>query len=191
MTGNTKVFEHKAEKQLPNADIHMIVDLSGSMSTNVDNKPCAQLAVEAAVALADALQTVKGLDVTMTAFGPEQKNPISIIGTGEKVGKCAHRFLTVANGGTPMSYALMHAGVSVLSRKNKRKIIFAMTDGDPDNVEQTKKTIALLENEGIEIYGIGINHPTSHLFKRSVVISDLSELKTELFDIARNALINN
>lgn len=66
-----------------------------------------------------------------------------------------------------------------------------MTDGDPDNITQTMKTISLLEDEGVEIYGIGIDHDVSRLFKRSVVISDLSELKTELFRVARDALINN
>jgi cobalamin biosynthesis protein CobT len=90
-----------------------------------------------------------------------------------------------------MANALMHAGVSVLSRKNKRKIVFAMTDGDPDNYPTTINTISLLEKEGVELYGIGINHQISHLFKRSAFISNLSELRTELFKVAQGALINN
>jgi cobalamin biosynthesis protein CobT len=64
-----------------------------------------------------------------------------------------------------------------------------LTDGQPDDVRAAKAIIDRCEATGIELVGIGICFDTTHLFKRSIVIKDVSGLRTELFRISRELLL--
>jgi hypothetical protein len=64
-----------------------------------------------------------------------------------------------------------------------------ITDGEPDDLEQTDEIISLCYRGSIELVGVGI-HTSSveQLFRRSVVVNDLASLKEVLFDPGKAAI---
>ena len=90
---------------------------------------------------------------------------------------------------TPLHEALWYAALSVMSTREERKVIMVLTDGQPDDVDAAKAIIKRIEATGIELFGIGICFDTSHLFSRSILINDVSELRSELFRISHDLLL--
>jgi cobalamin biosynthesis protein CobT len=58
-----RVFVHKDHRIAPNTALHLLVDLSGSMVGGKD-----LVALEAAMALAHALEPIQGVSRAVTAF---------------------------------------------------------------------------------------------------------------------------
>jgi hypothetical protein len=75
--------------------------------------------------------------------------------------------------------------------RENRKIIFIITDGKADSVENTEKAIEHGKHLGFEFYGIGIGNP--HLMtilpNSSKVIAKLEELTPTMFEILQNAIL--
>lgn len=61
--GDSRVFARKEQRVAPNTAIHLLVDLSGSMVGGKDG-----VALEAAMALALALEPITGVSRAVTAF---------------------------------------------------------------------------------------------------------------------------
>lgn len=97
-----------------------------------------------------------------------------------------------ANGGTPMAQALWWALRQMAPLSEKRKILLIVSDGEPDNMEETKNAIQQHRVIGHEVYGIGI---TSAAIKRLLesgacrTIFDLRELPETMFEMLRPALL--
>jgi cobaltochelatase CobT len=191
-TGDSRVFERRSHKEAPNTAIDLLVDGSTSMG---DNAPgCAvslmNLAIESAIALALALEGISGVNPAVTRF-PHSKtgNVVPLLKHGEKVRINAPKFSPVTSGTTPLHEALWYAALSVMSTREERKVIMVLTDGQPDDTEAAKAIIKRIEATGIELFGIGICFDTSHLFSRSILINDVSELRSELFRISHDLLL--
>ena len=81
--GDSRVFAHKEARQAPNTALHLLVDLSGSMAGGRD-----RVALEAAMALALALEPMEGVTQAVTAFpglGGEDGRVTGILVHGERV----------------------------------------------------------------------------------------------------------
>jgi cobaltochelatase CobT len=191
--GDTRVFERRFHHRAPNTAIHLLLDGSDSMSGVHDQQSKSRLidiAIESSVALALALEGISGVNPAVTRFpSGNTSNVVPLLRHGQKLRPNAAVFLPNTDGSTPLHSALWYAAGSVLATREERKIIIVLTDGEPDDRSLTKAIVNRCEATGIELVGIGICHNVSHLFDNSICISNVSELKTELFRISRDLLL--
>ena len=193
MQGDSRIFERRHHHPAPNTAIHLLVDASGSMNAIYDpTHPhrLIHLAMESAVALALALEDISGVNPAVTRFPfGNTCDVVPLLKHGQKVRPNAAVLSYVTDGGTPLDSALWYAAASVLATREERKVIIVLTDGEPDDERSAKAIIHRCEATGIELIGIGICYDTSHLFDRSILISNVSELRSELFKISRDLLL--
>jgi cobaltochelatase CobT len=191
--GDTRVFVSRSEHAAPNTAVHLLVDVSGSMNDMVPGTPhtrC-QLALNSAVALSVALEGIRGVNPAVTAFPGYAHNTVEVLQRhGEPVRLVAGRFDQPPRGGTPMYESLWYGAAQLVAQREPRKLLLVLTDGDPARKSDVKDLVARLEHGGLEIYGIGIaTMVVRNLFRRHHVITDVAQLRTALFEIARAALL--
>ena len=84
----------------------------------------------------------------------------------------------------------MWAGMLLTHRPERRKIVIPMTDGQPDDIEKTRRAVVRLRSCGIEVYGIGIlDSSILNWLKESSVIKQIEELPAALISLLKEALI--
>ena len=185
--GDPRIFRTKTHKVAPDTALHLLVDLSGSMAGGQDS-----IALDAAMALALALEPIKDVSRAVTAFPGRhgQDGQVTVVLChGERVSTGAGAFVQHARGGTPMTGALWFAAADLLSRSEDRKVLLTLTDGEPNDVRSAKDLITRAAQAGIECIGIGIQHDVSRLFPAATRIDDIADLKTALFGIAERLLL--
>jgi cobalamin biosynthesis protein CobT len=185
--GDPRIFRIKEYKVAPDTALHLLVDLSGSMSGGHDG-----IALDAAMALALALEPIKGVSRAVSAFPGllgQDHNVTAILAHGERVATRAGAFVQYARGGTPMTGALWFAAADLLARSEGRKVLLTLTDGEPNDVRSALDLIRRAAASGIECIGIGIRQDVSRLFPVAVRIDDIADLKTALFGIAERLLL--
>ncbi|MCD2452055.1 MAG: VWA domain-containing protein [Methylicorpusculum sp.] len=191
--GDSRVFERRTHKQAPNTALHLLVDASGSMNNRISPSSMitwAHIAMDSAVALALALEGISGVNPAITRFphgDTDNVNPL--LKHGQKVRPHASAFSAITNGGTPLHTALWYSAASVIATREERKVIMVLTDGEPDDYDAAKSVIRRCEATGIELVGVGICIDTSHLFDNSICISNVSDLRSELFRISKDLLL--
>lgn len=191
--GDSRVFVSMTEHQAPNTAVHLLVDVSGSMNDPVAQTGFTrcQLALDSAIALSLALESIRGVNPAVTAF-PAVGGFVQVLQRhGEPIRRVAGRFDQSARGGTPMYEALWYAGTHLCLQAEPRKLLIVLTDGDPARRDDVRRVVGELESRGgIEIYGVGIaTMVVKNLFRSHRVIQDVRELRTALFEIARAALL--
>lgn len=193
--GETRIFEQHINKITPNADIHLLVDRSSSMNrTTTVNQTISRycdIANQAALSLALALEGIVGISLAVTYFGKAGNHPAltTVLRPNELVTPNASKFYQYANGNTPMAEGIWFAVHDLLKLKGKRKIIIIITDGKPSSSEQTIEVINSCIENNFELIGIGIQEDyVKTLFNRSIVIDDPSRLKDSLFSLLQSTL---
>jgi cobaltochelatase CobT len=94
-----------------------------------------------------------------------------------------------SGGGTPTANAIWAARAVLLQRKEPRKIIIVLTDGQPDSKMATKIATERVEKDGIEIAAIGINTDCVKKFwKNSRCITEFEKLPQALFGVMEDLL---
>ena len=187
--GNSRVFLREEKKVMPNTAIHLILDLSSSMDG------MHRTAQQACYSLALALKTIQGVSLEVIAFKTEgfDPNPIyQILEKGENPILNAGKFFgELPSGSTPLAEALFHSGVKILRAKEEKKIVFVITDGDPNDGYTTLKQVGTFEKLGVQYFGIGIKHyGVKKFFKDHCVINDIKDLQGELFKAIRGKLFS-
>lgn len=190
-TGDSRVFERRAHQRAPNTAIHILVDGSGSMVARTGNadRNLIDVAMDAAVALGLALEGIAGVNPAITRFPAQGGTVGPLLRHGQKVRQQTRAYVPYTCGTTPLAEALWYAASSVLGTREDRKVIIALTDGDPDDADMAVNIIRRCEATGIEVVGIGIHHDVSHLFGNAIRIDDVSALRSELFRTSRELLI--
>lgn len=94
----------------------------------------------------------------------------------------------------PLGYntALLGLSATIGDRELNRKIILIISDGVPDNIDETKNAIAAHRSHGHEVYGVGIeNRALEQLLdgKYARTIYDLNELAPAMFNMLRATLL--
>ena len=195
--GNTRIFRKDIEHRMPNTSVQLLVDLSDSMnriSGRSGYKTNAMIAQETALALALALKPIAGVKTNVTYFnGKKGRNPLTDVLTGEE--NVNHQidnfFSRRATGSTPLTEGLWFTASRLLKQKEDRKILFVITDGEPDNKASAQHVMDMISKTDIKTIGIGITtHAVKTLFKESIVINDINDLQNSLFDSMRNALLS-
>lgn len=184
-TGNPRIFRREAEQAGLNTAVHILLDVSGSMS----GIPIV-LAKQACFAVAKALENIKGVNPAVTAF-PAMASTSSVFPIMRHGQKVPDSFDINASGGTPLAAALWWVMQTMLFLKEQRKIILIITDGIPDNTHAAIHAVTVAQKLGYEVYGLGIRdeHIAHLLPQTSRVINDLSDLAPVMFDMLQNALL--
>lgn len=192
--GETRLFARQHRRPAPNTALHLLVDLSGSMSRRTEaGRPSFQVALEAALAVALALEPIAGVSVAVTAFPGEQGEDTRVsrlIRHGQSVRRRADAFDQAPRGGTPLAQALWYAAADLSLRPEPRRLILAMTDGDPNDRAAAHEILALCRDQGLETIGVGIAYDVSWLFPVSLRIQDAGDLQQALFGVAERLLIS-
>ena len=166
------------------ATVHLCLDISSSMASRME------LAREAVLALAYALNQINGVTVSVSAYpGKNECDVFEVMKPDDRLQDVA-AVLSVLNAhdSTPMATGLWHAVHQVLLVKSERRLIIMITDGAPDcdHHQPVMELVKRCEQSGIEVVGLGINvNSVEKLFPQSVVVTELSALKSALFEHAR------
>lgn len=184
-TGNPRIFRREVEQTGLNTAVHILLDVSGSMS----GAPIV-LARQACFAVAKALENIKGVNPAVTAF-PAMASTSSVFPIMRHGQKVPDSFDINASGGTPLASALWWVMQAMLFLREQRKIILIITDGVPDSTHAATRVVGVAQNLGFEVYGLGIRdeHIAHLLPQTSRVINDLPELAPGMFDMLQDALL--
>ena len=159
VTGNKRIFERESIRRSPNAVISLLVDKSGSMG-DADMR----MANSVSYAMSAALDGIKGVK-NMVGYYPSyllndsgyyiDEAHLEIVKTFDKKPKASDFNITGA-GSTPTAQAVVSAIAYLVNRAEPRKLLFVITDGAPDNIEELKQSIAEANAVGVKVFGIGI-----------------------------------
>ncbi|MGI2115656.1 hypothetical protein ACRN9G_18915 [Shewanella frigidimarina] len=159
VTGNKRIFERESIRRSPNAVISLLVDKSGSMG-DADMR----MANSVSYAMSAALDGIKGVK-NMVGYYPSylmndsgcyiDEAHLEIVKTFDKKPK-ASNFNITGSGCTPTAQAVVSAIAYLVNRAEPRKLLFVITDGAPDNIEELKQSIAEANAVGVKVFGIGI-----------------------------------
>ena len=186
-THNPRIFYRKGEKLTLNTALHILFDTSASMRLD----DAISLASKACYGVAHSLSKIQGINVGVSAFPVDNKDVKNGVLPLVKHGEPIHNhFLVEARGTTPMAEALWWVMQQMLPLQETRKIILIITDGEPDNIADTKAALLQAHNLGMETYGIGIKSDsiTRLLPIQSRSVKSLTELAPAMFGLLQNAL---
>jgi hypothetical protein len=192
-----RVFRRNHRRIAPNTAVHLVVDVSGSMGnavTRADGSPARRvdLALESALALALALESIPGTSVGVTAFPGHRGRPDRVerlLPHGVPVRSRAGAFSLAPRGGTPMAEALGYAAVELLLRPEDRRLLLVLTDGIPDSFPAVQDLLVRCRESDIGVVGIGIQTDVQNLFSVAVEVADTADLKRALFRLAEQMLL--
>lgn len=78
---------------------------------------------------------------------------------------------------TPTGDAILMAHQRLSKRKERRHVMFVLTDGKPDDVPECQKAVKAVERHGCSVLGIGIRTKSvKRGFTNSVVINDVKDI---------------
>ncbi|TXI04132.1 MAG: VWA domain-containing protein [Rhizobium sp.] len=187
--GDMRIFVRRDLTKAVSTAFHILVDLSGSMSNGK-----AATAMEAAFSMAKAIEMLPGTSRAVTAFpfGDRVGLPavLPVVRYGERVARAKDRFVDHPNGSTPMAEALHYVGLQIGQRKEAKKIVVVVTDGDPNNAAAVGNIVERLRKSQIQTYGVGINaFGVKDLFDDHAVIQNVGELSKALGDVLTSNLL--
>ena len=183
--GSSRVFQKESVHHGLNTAVHILLDVSGSMS----GAPI-YLARQACFAVAKALENIRGVNPAVTAF-PALAGTSSVFPILRHGQKTPDTFDINASGGTPLAEALWWVLQAMLPLREQRKIILIVTDGVPDRPQAAVKTLHVAQDLDFEVYGVGIqsDHIALLLPQTSRVINDLPDLAPVMFGLLQQALL--
>lgn len=190
--GETRIFRNKTRVERHSAAIQILLDKSGSMSKDIDEAEAAVYAVLKALENIPMVTTgamsfpnSDALGYTCCALIKSPKERLA-----DAVSKGG--FGAFADGGTPLAEAIWPAATEVLRAKGERKVLFVITDGQPDYAVKSKEMVARCEASGIDVIGLGFGGATesvlSGIFSKYKVVGTVGNLKRELYIAVRESL---
>lgn len=191
VTGETKVFERTVEKTAPNTAVHILLDASGSMGTNLE------LAVRAGLGLVKGLQSIKGVNPALSVFpatscGMGNFSVVPLIRHGQSLQNVKPEAIGAihACGCTPLFESLIYAGLMLRRQPCEKRVLIVITDGDVPPDQCAAKVKKLREN-GVSVLGIqlGAENFLGDLIQDSVLIEHIEDLKAALFGFAKSILL--
>jgi Mg-chelatase subunit ChlD len=180
--GDARIFRTTDRGRALDTAVVLLADVSGSM-----NGPRIVLTDQALYATSCALEALPGIAVSVATFPGNQL----VLPFGVRARRERDRFTLRSFGGTPMHEGVMMANRMLQLRKEPRKMLVVLTDGDPDCGPSSMAAISVSHRMGIEVYGLGIQtHSVDRYFNNSQVINDVTDLPSALFGLLRNRLGN-
>jgi cobaltochelatase CobT len=178
--GDARIFVRRQTRKQIDTAVSLLIDVSGSMEG-----PRVELASQALYAAATALEVFPDVVVSATTFPGCGR----VLRFGERASAHRARFALSTWGGTPLVEGLITAGRDLAGRREKRKLLIVLTDGEPSQAGLCQALIKHLSRTGLEVYGIGIQHTAvTSLFPQSAVIGELGQLSTAVIGLLRRTL---
>ena len=181
--GNPRLFLRNSDKRDTDTAVHILLDASGSMLGKR-----IELAGDACYAVARALESIRGVSVGISVFPTDVfRGVFPLVRHDERV---PDTFDIEGDGGTPLTEALWWALQQLALRKEPRKVLLVLSDGQPEDRGSATEAFAVLKAAGIECFGIGIMDtsiglllPYSHC-----IINNLNALAPTMFTMLQNAM---
>lgn len=164
------VFRRREETEGIDTAVVILIDVSGSTQGRVLNAE-----IEAADQVLSSL-SFGSVSSSVLVFDDELQQ---VTGFGEGIRQYRRRILQGRRGGSTNDILAINYAAQVLAqRREKRKILMVLTDGDGDQGhEKTKQLTERIDKLGITCIGIGINCPNvRRAYSQHVVVKDLKEL---------------
>lgn len=187
--GNPSVFKSVSKKKAVNTAVQILTDVSGSM------KEIIGLAMQSALSTTAALKAIPHLSVGSAVFPGYEDSAVTVMTNHDQSVQQMAGYYPVAraHGSTPLLPALVWSGSTLKDRKEARKILIVITDGEPDGQKDCEDMINILRKGGIEVYGLGLGvaqQTMSSLFgaDSSEVINGVTELAQATFSMLENTL---
>jgi cobaltochelatase CobT len=182
--GDPRIFRKKAETVDVNTAVALLLDLSGSMSNRY------VVANAAAFALHTTLYGLKGVTVCSLEFSGKDIEPeVSMLVDFGKKPK-SENFNHHPFDGTPTDTAIWAGRCMLLQRPEPRKIMLILTDGCPDDSNETNAATKRTMKDGIEIAAIGIMaNCVKNYWDNHKIIETIQELPAAMFGIMEGLLI--
>ena len=184
-----RLFDRRVERLARDTAVGLLLDRSGSMSSEMT------LANQAMLALALALDELPGVACWAAAFpGQRESRVIPLKHFQERAVRIAGRFELNSGGGTPLAGALLRAGLELIARAEPRRLLIVATDGQPDHIDLTRSILSRCRASGLEVLGLGIGQSLAEmedLFGRrdAVAIQTIHQLAPMLFTLLEQRLI--
>jgi cobalamin biosynthesis protein CobT len=178
-SGDSRVFSHKTEGLNLDLAVSILIDLSGSTGGREVPGTCSYFSHATTIALAETLDR---LGVAFEIIGWHNNyarlatsrraeyvdryafDYLVFKGFNEKLRVCRHRFCFItAMDDNADGEAVLEVGKRLAARKEARKIMFVLSDGEPacgvipcDVLENhLKEAVSTLTRSGIEVLGVG------------------------------------
>ncbi|KAB1179918.1 vWA domain-containing protein [Photobacterium damselae] len=183
--GNSRIFQNETRHRAPNAAFQILVDKSGSMT----EEPMV-LANIAAYSIASAIEFIKGAECEVLYYPVPGKRLEAVHiakAFNEKMASCRNRSFNITSSkATPTAEALLTALSRIGVRKEPKKVIFLITDGDTDDCS-VNEVLKDCDAVGVDVIGIGIGTEQLAGFedRPHVSITDANELAPQLFNYVR------
>lgn len=174
-----------------NTGVAILLDQSGSMRGEEI------IATKAALAVSMALGAIPGVELAVGGFHTRAPDVNGMLAapaiTPMKRARQrldAQQFIPFAGGTTPMTEALWWSISETMAMQSvTRRVVIAITDGEPDDFSSSIKVIQKMDQAGIESHAIGIGVPiSSRLFPSNCSISEISELPAAVFGMLQDIL---
>ena len=186
---NLSVFKSTSRKKAVNTTVQVLLDKSYSMEDDMSIAACATLSLTA------AMKKIPHLSVGSAMFPGYLDSSVTVLTRqNQTMDQTAGYYpLVQAEGSTPLLPALIWSGDNLFAQKEERKILFVVTDGVPDDMQDCIELVYNLRQGGIEVYGIGINvdrKMMSLLFgKEHVSIEHVGELAEATFSLLEKTVL--
>lgn len=180
--GDPRIFRKTDEKRGLDTAVHVLVDRSGSM--NSGNR--IDIAMKSTMALMSTFDNIKGVSSAASTFPGVTR----LTDFHQNVAQTKHRYVPSVMGTTPLGEALLWLIKDMAERREKRKMVIVLTDGQPNDPGLCHRLIKRMGKYDIEVIGIGIETmATEGLFPTSAVINDVRELPNTLFNLIQEKLV--
>lgn len=196
-TGNERVFKQKTTRDILDTAVFVLVDGSGSMSG--ERYKCA---TAAGALLGDCMRKINiptKIGVFSTGYNRNSLNVPKEFNESVEPEELLRRLgntHNIMNSNSDGEF-LLHAADQLAQRKEKRKVLIVLSDGQPaanvkgDEVSFTRKVAQDLERSPIEVYSIGIqSQSVKDFYKRWRVIDRPSQLEEALFGVIKEAILS-
>jgi cobaltochelatase CobT len=181
-----RIFQKRTPGQKIDTAVHVLIDISGSMSRQ---NRC-QVAIDAALALGLALEDVEGVKYSVSAFPFHNSDVVELVNPGESIRDVAFRFRSMSpNGFTPLDKGLLQAHTTLMTTNATRRVCLVITDGEPDDIDASRLVVNMGESDGIEHMAIGIECPVSHITKNACVVTDLADLPRQVIGMMQGVIL--
>jgi cobalamin biosynthesis protein CobT len=184
--GDPRIFRKKIEKFGVNTAVIVLLDLSGSMAGRYE------IANAAAYALHLTLYGLKGVAVCSLEFSGKDNQPEVSVLVDFGLKPKSENFNHHPFDGTPTDTAIWAGRALLLQRPEPRKIMLILTDGSPDNGQETREATKRTMQDGIEIAAIGIMaNSVKNYWDNHKIIEVIQELPAAMFGIMEGLLIKS
>ena len=192
VVSDARVFRECADRRAPNAAVHILLDMSGSMGLAGGD-----LAVRSSLGLVLGLEGIRGVSPALTVFpgaacGHNQQAVCTVLRHGERLAKVSPGQVggITSWGGTPIQEALQAGGFALTACRQAKKALILITDGRVGSGE-TQTIIDELQGVGIHVFGVQIGDADDlkNLPIESAHIRSVKDLQEALFSFAKKLLL--